>query len=70
MFFYDPIKTITNISDDYIFSGAYKKDMKPMTFLQQENLTEGLISFLGQYDFTQEELDIVKKTPKSKRNKR
>lgn len=60
MFFNNPVEVIANISDDYILSGVYKKDLKPITFLQQENLTEDLISFLSQYDFTAEELEMIK----------
>lgn len=60
IFFNRPLEVIANINDDYIFSGAYKQDLKPITFLQQENLTEELVAFLSQYNFTQEELDIIR----------
>lgn len=60
MFFNNPLKIIATINDDYILSGAYKKDLKPITFLKQENLTEDLISFLSQYDFTAKELEMIR----------
>lgn len=60
MFFNKPQATIANLNDDYIFSGAYQQDLKPITFLRQESLTEELINFLSQYDFTPQELEVIK----------
>lgn len=59
MFFDKPQETIANLNDDYILSGTYKKDLKPITFLQQENLKTELLAFLSRYDFTPQELETV-----------
>lgn len=59
MFFYNPNEVFNKLSDDYVFSGAYKKDMPPITFLQQENLRNDLVQFLSQFEFTSKELDSI-----------
>ena len=60
MFFDNPSDIIANLSDDYIYSGEYKKGLRPITFLKQENLKEELSNYLSQFDFSQQELISIK----------
>lgn len=64
MFSKDPLITLKNLCDDYIYSGEYKKDMADVTFLKQENLNAELHNFLKNYDYSTEDLDFVKSADK------
>lgn len=64
LFFDDPGYALENMNDQYITSGEYRKNMKVSDFLKQENLEEGLINLLSQFNYTQEEMLMVKKHKK------
>ena len=59
MFFKNPENVLKNITDCYIDSDEYLKDMANITFLRQEYLREDMKSFLQKYGFNQHELRIV-----------
>ena len=59
MYFIDVDKTLTQLSDDYFFSGAYKKDMAPVTFLRKESLNEDLYHFLLKHNFQENQLSHI-----------
>ena len=59
MFFKNPESILQNITDCYIDSNEYLKDMADITFLRQEYLREDMKNFLLKYGFNQHELKIV-----------
>ena len=59
MFFDKPDEVLKNINDNYIDSGEYKKNLKPIIFLRQENLNFDLINLLSKYNFSEKDLRII-----------
>lgn len=55
-FFADPATALGRMSDDYIRSGAFKRDMASVEFLQHEDLNRELASFLGRSGFGADEV--------------
>jgi len=64
MFFKNPNKVLENITDEYIDSDEIFEDMADVTFIQQENLRQGLIDFLLKHNFKKSELEIINKSEK------
>lgn len=61
MYFKEPEKILENISEDYINSNEYKKDIaKNITFIKQEHLNEELANYLLQFGFKKSETDFIR----------
>lgn len=64
MFFKDPYRILDNMSEKYLESDEYLKDIAPVTFLKQENLrTELYDLLLKQHNFNPAELEIIFTAP-------
>ncbi|RFN60047.1 sulfotransferase family 2 domain-containing protein [Marixanthomonas ophiurae] len=63
-FFKNPEEAILKINEEYITSGAYRKDMADIRFLQVENLKDDLYNLLSECGFTKKELAFVKEHKK------
>lgn len=60
LYFKNPNKVLSNICDDYIFSGAFRKDIPDIHFIHQENLILELKRFLlDQCKFKKAHLDFM-----------
>ena len=59
-FFKNNEKVLQELSNEYVTSGAYKKDMCDVVFLRNENLNEELATFLGKNGFQKGELEFVR----------
>lgn len=58
-FFRDPAQAFRKLSDDYIYSGEYRRDMPNLTLLRSEHLNNELHSWLLACGFTPEELEFI-----------
>ena len=63
-FFKNHEKVLRELSDEYISSGAYRKDMCDVKFLRNENLNEELAAFLGENGFQESEVEFVRRHKK------
>ena len=55
-FFRDPLAAMRAMSDDYVASGAFKRDMAEVRFLRQERLNGDLAEFLADFGFAPDEV--------------
>lgn len=58
-YFKDHKKILTQLNEDYIISGSYKKDMCEIIFLRNENLNNDLYNFLSKNNFEHEEIRFI-----------
>lgn len=58
-FFNNPREAFQKLGDEYIYSGAYKKDMPDITLLKSEQLNRQLYDFLLSCGFSARELDFI-----------
>lgn len=62
-FFRQPKAALARLSDEYIFSGAYRRDMPELHLLRTECLNTDLHDYLVQCGFTHGELGFVLEKP-------
>lgn len=61
MYFKEPEKILRSISEDYINSNEYRKDIaENITFINQEHLNEELAGYLLQFGFKKNETDFIR----------
>ena len=58
-FFRNPLQTFRKLSDEYIYSGAYRNDLPDLTLLRSEQLNNELYSSLKSYGFSDNELEFI-----------
>lgn len=58
-FFRDPLQSFRNLSDEYIYSGAYRNDMPDLTLLRSEQLNNELRFYLVRCGFNDNELAFI-----------
>lgn len=58
-YFEDPDKVLRTIDDDYIKQGAWKEDLRNITFMHQENLTAELKQFLLDVGFSKSDAAFI-----------
>ena len=63
-FFPDPKSVLNKISDDYICSSDFIKDMPCLWLLRQECLRDDLEATLSGFGFSEEELEICRRHPR------
>jgi len=59
LFFKDHKKILANITDDYINSGIYKKDMCNIKFIENNNLNKELFNLLLDNGYSEKELEFI-----------
>ncbi|MEL7145978.1 MAG: sulfotransferase family 2 domain-containing protein [Bacteroidota bacterium] len=69
MFFKEPKKVLGNLSTRYFETKAYLDDLGKVEFLTQENLNTELITYLGRYGFSSEQLEVINRHEKVNENK-
>lgn len=60
-FFRDPRDAFSKLCDDYIYTGAYQRDMPDLTLLRTSALNEGLHDYLLKCGLSRESLEFVLK---------
>ena len=60
MFLKDPLVIFPGLTQDYFDSKEYLGDLATVHFMKQESLKDDLKLFLSQYNFSNEELEIIK----------
>ncbi len=65
LFFKNPNEVLQNLSQEYLESDAYKKDIAPITFLRQSHLKEDLYQFLLEKGFKPDEISFIFDSPKA-----
>lgn len=59
MFFRDPVKILTSLSDAYLDGDAYRQELAPVHFLRTESLRSGLTAFLLEHGTGEEETAFI-----------
>lgn len=57
-FFPDPAAALARMSDDYVASGAWRRDMAPVELLRQEDLNRALAGFLRRNGYGEDEVAL------------
>lgn len=63
-YFYDPLDALTKLNDEYIYSGAYKRDMPDITLMHTEHLSDELHKYLFSLGFKESELAFILEKPR------
>lgn len=63
-FFKNPPEALGRMSDSYVASGQFRRDMAEVIFLRQERLNEDLADVLGRHGFQEEELELCRSHPR------
>lgn len=63
-YFYDPLDALTRLNDEYIYSGAYKRDMPDIILMHTEYLSDDLHKYLLSLGFKESALAFILEKPR------
>jgi hypothetical protein len=59
-YFRDPLRALRDLDDEYIYSGAYKRDMPNITFIRTEKLNEDLYEYLLSLGLKADNIEFIR----------